>query len=687
MRQISPNCLVLYKGRPAIVTETGEKLTITAASSAGFAGASGFGPGESLRVREKDIEVLHPGPLKSLAELSLPVSGDVRGAWELMESGGVPLDLQDLAELAYGDFSPPSAWAAWLLLAEGLYFTGTVHAINARSPGEVAALEEKRRGRARESQDREAFLERLQGIPRSGAARSGGVYAGADFALDPVADGRFLRDVEALARGQSEKSRTLRDLGRPETPQEAHRLLLETGYWAPWFNPYPQRWGVSLSAPEAALFPAADPAAAAGGLEEPGRDFPPRRDLGALPAFAIDSPWSTDPDDAVSLEISPQGRRTLYVHVADPALAVYPGSPADLEARARGATLYLPEGTWRMLNEESLARFALGLNGSSPALTFKLGFDSGGAPVETEVFPSIVRVTRLSYEEADALADGAGSSGGETAALLRELFALGEANLIRRLNAGGVCITLPEVHISVSPPDWTPRIRPVPLYRSAEMVRECMLLAGEGAAAWASQRRIPFPYITQEMGELPAKPLEGLAGSCQVRRCMRPRSVSARPGCHWGLGLSAYTQVTSPLRRYTDLLAHQQIRAWLNREAAGNPAAGGDGTGILSEEEVLFRLAQADAAAQALTQVERASRAHWTAVYLDGLLKNPPEPGKEPVWEAVALEKRGNNTGIIIPDLALETQIGGAAGAPNETLRVRLKSVKIPEAAAVFAPL
>jgi exoribonuclease-2 len=40
-----------------------------------------------------------------------------------------------------------------------------------------------------------------------------------------------------------------------------------------------------------------------------------------------------------------------------------------------------------------------------------------------------------------------------------------------------------------------------------------MLLAGEGAARWAFLRALPFPYICQEVGDLPNEPLPGLAGS------------------------------------------------------------------------------------------------------------------------------------------------------------------------------
>jgi exoribonuclease-2 len=199
------------------------------------------------------------------------------------------------------------------------------------------------------------------------------------------------------------------------------------------------------------------------------------------------------------------------------------------------------------------------------------------------------------------------------------------------------------------------------------MVRECMLLAGEAASLYISRRDsfTAFPHVSQEAGDLPREPLPGMAGFYQLRRCMRPRSLSARPGPHWGLGLEAYSQVTSPLRRYTDLLAHLQLRAILR---------GGE---VLSEDEVSARLGAGDAAASAAVRAERASRLHWTCVYLLDK-KNSP-------WDAVALDKRGSDWALMIPALALETQVPlrGEVG-PNDPVRLTLKSVNLPRGEAIF---
>jgi exoribonuclease-2 len=279
-----------------------------------------------------------------------------------------------------------------------------------------------------------------------------------------------------------------------------------------------------------------------------------------------------------------------------------------------------------------------------------------------------VKVRRLTYTEADQLLDGV--PGDAAAAILRSLNTLAEQNMKRRIAAGAVNIDLPEIHISFF--QGRPVIESVLSYRSSDLVRECMLLAGEGAGIWAAGRMLntgqglAFPFVSQEAGDIPGEILEGFAGSYQLRRCMRPRTLSARPAPHWGLGLDVYTQVTSPLRRYTDLLAHLQIRAMLR---GGEP---------LSAEEVSVRLGAAEAAAQATTQAERASKLHWTLVYLSDK--------KDSIWDAVALEKKGNRWAMVIPALALETQVPLRNDiAPNDTVKLALKSVNIPRGEAIFS--
>ena len=625
-RMIGENALVVYKNKPALVREKAQdKITVV------------FFGGEKIKVREKDVEMAHPGPVKSFDEINgkntAEQESQVLEGWELLlADGGKPVPLKELAELVYGEYTPASAWAAFRLLLDGLYFTGNISGICPRPEDQVKADEKKRKEKQRDETERNLFLERLKKRHPFPDAQN-------------TEDRRFIQDIEALAYGKSAKSRTMKDIGLGETPEEAHALLLESGFWTNSINPHPARFGVSL-------FPAKNIPC-----------FPPtenRTDLSGLPAFAIDSPWSHDPDDALSLQIDGD-RRILYVHIADPAASITADSPCELEARDRGATLYIPDGSIRMLAEEALPLFALGLTELSPALTFKITLDPGGKIEETEIFSSTVKVSRISYEKADLLI---ANENNNDAVILQNLNSLAQRNLELRTAAGAINIDMPETHITVNEGRVT--VEPIVRYQSTILVRECMLLAGEATGKWAMQRSLPMPYITQEIGDLPGKVLPGIAGAFQLRRCMRPRVLSTKPGLHCGLGLDVYTQATSPLRRYTDLLSHIQIRKALK----GEP--------LISVDEIATKMFAGDAASAGINHAERASRNHWLNVYLSDK--------KDSTWEAVALEKKGNRWLVSIPDLSLETQVSVRGEIePNQNIKLLLKSVNIPTGETAFA--
>ncbi|MDR2965204.1 MAG: RNB domain-containing ribonuclease [Treponema sp.] len=620
------NALVLYKGKPAIVKEhSDDKYNISLAD------------GSHIKVRDKDIEQLHPGPVKNFGELDThkPDISAIREAWELLlDEDNTQLTHKEIASIVFGDFTPSSAYTVYCILQDGLYFTGTITDIKLRSKEEIETEEAKRSEKQRDGEERTKFLERCKNNRLTEEDLQ-------------QASSRFMQDVEALAYGKSVKSRTMKELGLSETPEDAHALLLKTGIWTTEINPHPVRFGISLNSVN--ICPSNPPA------ED-------RRDLCHLDSFAIDSPWSNDPDDAVSIEIE-EKCFILYVHVSDPASSINFDSPAEKEARDRGATLYLPETTVRMISDECLSIFALGLSEKSTALTFKLTVNENGEIQKTEIFPSTVKVRRLTYNEADKLMDNTDSSEGTALQTLNNLAML---LLKRRMAQGAVNIDLPDVHISIENGEVS--IKPYDKNISAIMVRECMIAAGEGAGNWASERGLAMPYISQET-ELPSNNiLPGYAGSMQLRKGMRPRVISTKPGRHQGLGLDIYTQVTSPLRRYTDLLAHMQIRAFLNTAKGNTP---------LSADEISARFGYSEAAAAACVQAERASDNHWKMVYLS--------EKKESVWNAAALEKKGNRWLVIIPALALETQAALNKDVyPNEEIKLILKSVNISRGEAVF---
>lgn len=594
--------LVLYKNRPARVKRAGKKLEIE------LEGA------EIRQVRPKDVALLHPGPLERLDELK-PQAGEVETAWEIL--AGATLHLAELAELVYGVYTPSTAWAAWELVADGLYFRGTPAAVLVRSPEEVSQERASRDAKAAERQAWAAFLARVQ------------------EGQTAPADRPYLRNVEALALGQRSKSRVLRHLGRAERPENAHALLLELGHWDRTVDPYPQRLGLTTTPPTAAL---------------PALPQEDRVDLTHLPAYAIDDEDTQDPDDALTLE----GER-LWVHVADVAALVHPDSEADLEARARGANLYLPEGTAHMLPPQATQMLGLGLAEISPALSFGLDLTPGGEIAGMEVVPSWVRVTRLSYAEANArLAEEP----------FQSLYRLAQVYQACRRKGGAVLIELPEVKIWVE--DGKVIIRPLPPLESRMLVTEAMLMAGEAAARFALERDIPFPFATQPPPPTGTQqPTEGLAGAYALRNTLQRSQTKSVPAPHTGLGLAVYARATSPLRRYLDLVAHQQLRGYLR------------GEDILGAQEMLERIGAVEAVTGSVRQAERLARQHWTLVYL---LQHPGWRG-----EGILVEKRNSRGTVLIPELDLEPRVHLREDLPlNSVVPLFLSGVELPELEAYF---
>ena len=369
-------------------------------------------------------------------------------------------------------------------------------------------------------------------------------------------------------------------------------------------------------------------------------------------SYAIDSEWSTDPDDAIAFD-----GEFLWVHIADPASFVAPDSEIDKVARGRGATLYLPEGAARMLSEDCLEDYALGLREESRALSFKIKLGENGELEDCDVLRTIVNVKRLTYEKADELKE---------TPELKPLFEIARRNAERRNKAGAVNISIPEVHISVDSETKQVSFESVAHCESGEVVREAMVLAGEGAARFAFKNNLPFPFISQDAPEIPKDIPEGLAGQFRLRKCMRKRNVNITPASHAGLGVGMYSQVTSPLRRYGDLLGHEQLRAFLKGEK------------LIDKDTMLMRMSEGDAAMQASKKAERNSRTHWTLVYL---LQHPEWQG-----EAICVDKQAGRALYFISELGMETVIGGEAPVElNETVTLKVGKIDLPNLEVAFS--
>ncbi len=609
MDNLSPrkDALVLYKSAPAKITNISDKIEIQLPN------------GKSKRVREKDILTLHPGPLRTLSELEPPLDGEIDEAWELLGDESLPLD--ELSELIFGESTPHTHWCSWQLITENLYFHGTPGAIQGHPETHIDEVKRIRSEKQEAEQKKAAFLQRLQ---------SNTLLA---------EDHAELSDVEMVALGRSEVSRILRDLNREQRPENAHHLLLECSYWPPNYNPYPARMGVETAPAEGAV---------------PDLPDEQRVDLTHLNAWAIDDEGNRDPDDAISFD----GKR-IWVHVADVAALIPPDSPLDQQARTRGANLYLPEGTLTMLPEKATEVLGLGLQERSPALSFSFTLSAEAEIEQIEIVTSWIKVQRTTYTVVDQQIEEA------PFAPLYE-FALRYQQ--RRLQQGAIRLELPEVKIRVE--NEAVKITPLPKLRSRNLVTEFMLMAGEAAALFSQQHDIPFPYSTQPPPEPddkgnPYPPPETPAEMYAFRRRFQRSQLKTTPDRHAGLGMVQYSQVTSPLRRYLDLVAHQQLRAWLRQQP------------LLDSETVTERIGAAEAIIGNIRRAERLSNRHWTMVWLQ----------EQETWNTNGIlvdlmKQRGT---FLIPELALECRARLKKGMPlNESVPLKLSEVDLPELTAYF---
>jgi exoribonuclease-2 len=552
----------------------------------------------------------------------------VKGAWDLLQ--GETVTLLELADWIYGDSTPCTVWHAWQVLQEQVYFTGSSEQILPRTGAEVDAILAKQREKEQQAADWQAYLQRVR-----------------ESAVLPE-DLELLKEVERLAYGKASTNRTLKELGLEILPGNAHQLLLQLGLWNETVNPYPLRFDCAVTQPE---------------LDVPALPDEPREDLTALETYAIDDDQCSDPDDAISWD-----GEFLWIHVADAAALIPADSPLDLEARARGSNLYLPEIVINMLPPAVTETLGLGLNETSPALSFKMGFDAEGAATCLSITPSWIRVQRLSYSDADQRMDQSP---------FKEMRAVTEPFGKRRVAHGAAEITLPEVKIKTTvngalynlsarqeldaqkPDEYTVEIHDLPRLTSRDMVTDAMLMAGEAIAVFLIQNEIPAPFASQPPPDEPSTP-ETMAQMFAYRKKFKRSGLHLEPGLHAGLGLERYTRATSPLRRYSDLLVHQQVRAFIR----GEP--------LISEADMLVRLAAAETGGGNASRAERMSNRHWTLLHMQ---QHP-----ETVYRGVVVERRDDRGIVLIPELGIDVKIRRIADVqPDDEVQLKLLRIGLPE--------
>jgi exoribonuclease II len=550
-------------------------------------------------------------------------------AWEMLVEDGETVNPPALAELLYSDRTPALCYAAHILLSEDkIYFKNKKEDnYEARSRAQVLELKHQATVKDQKEREQQGFIDRV----RQKLAGNTVEWEETDKQRLEVLEKYVINpDLPPQKLGEY-----LAALDRPQTPQAVFALLVELGWWSQHENIHLRRYQTPVH------FSHKMQAVAHELLTNPpvDADLSYRRDLTHLKVYTIDDESTQEIDDGLSLEVLPDGRQKLWVHIADPTRLLAPGDEFDLEARKRSVTIYLPTGMIPMFPPE-LATGPMSLRQGQKccALSFAIILDDSGAVAEYEITTSTIEPTyRLTYEDVEEMLQL--RIPGEL-----EIESLAKAAKLRnqwRQSQGSININMPESTVKVYGDKVS--IELIEDNRARQLVAEMMILAGEVAAKYGQDRGIPLPYRGQPQPELPPEeeliliPV-GPARSCAVRRCMPRSEMATTPSRHAGLGLNTYSQVTSPIRRYTDLLAHFQIKAHLR----------GDELPFTVErlQEIMLGLGTNIYEA---TMVERQTNRYWTLEYLDR--------STDREWEALMLRWLREDESlalILIEDLGVE---------------------------------
>jgi ribonuclease R len=370
------------------------------------------------------------------------------------------------------------------------------------------------------------------------------------------------------------------------------------------------------------------------------RESGARRDLTALATFTVDPATARDFDDAVSAQREGEGAR-VWIHIADVAAHVKPGSLLDQEARRRANSTYVPGAVEPMLPH------AL----SSGACSLAPGVERLAVTTEIELGPrmevrrarfyrSRIRSdVRLDYDQLDQIFAGRREAPSEAAEPLAAARAVAAA-LGEHRTAAGLDVESSEPEFEFDAEGNVLRAHGVAQTEAHRLIERLMILNNEQVAQLLERERVPAIYrvhaqpdparierLLEQLAALgvPTPPLRGglapqeagrLAAEASrlvrreaerrghgrqaytslVLRSLKQAYYSERNIGHAGLGSPAYCHFTSPIRRYPDLVCHRALLSLL-----------GEGEEAPTLAEARDAAAEASARERESAQIERSA--------------------------------------------------------------------------------
>ncbi len=334
-----------------------------------------------------------------------------------------------------------------------------------------------------------------------------------------------------------------------------------------------------------------------------------REDLTHLQTFTIDAKDTEDFDDALSFEEN-ENQYILYIHIAEVAGFIKPGSALWEGALERASTLYLPDGIFPMLPFSlSHGKFSLKQDTLRPAITFKIILDQKYNILDFKPILSLIKVKkRLTYEDVDDYL----SQGDKFWQKLYSIFMYFKK---KREKKGALAIFLPEIQIKINEKKEI-TVQKLVMTPARYFIAEAMILINTLTAEFLYKNHIPAIYRSQpQPSEIIENFEDNLYSKLLQLKFLAKSELSTQPAYHSGLGVDCYTTLTSPIRRFLDLLIQYQLKFFLL------------GLKPLSEEEILKILPELTNNLQRAILIQNKREKYFLLKYLQLYMQNQPLKG------------------------------------------------------------